>query len=106
MPAAPGLSGGKHTTSTTHLKQSQGILTNTEVIQSTKYLLRLKVRQSIVPAYDSRHLSLDTESDANYTITASLKIKFALACIMYIKRGEFMSSSQKDTFPKAPWPER
>lgn len=55
VPAAPGLSGGKHTTSTTHLEQSQGVLTSTEVLLSTNYLLRLNVRQSTVPAYDSRH---------------------------------------------------
>lgn len=38
VPATPGLGGGKHATSTTHLDQSQGGLTTTKVTEVLKYL--------------------------------------------------------------------
>lgn len=54
-------------------------------------------------------LSLVTESDANYTITANLALNAIITCTVLLQgrlKLQSFNLNQKDTFPKAPWPER
>lgn len=69
---------------------------------NTEYPLRLFVRQPSVQHTTVGILSLVTESVANYTITARI-----INVKVYIKKVIIESMyNEKDTFPKAPWPER
>lgn len=113
VPAAPSLGGSKHTTSAAHLDQSQGRLTTYEVINYyvPNACSDSVVRQPSVPAYDSRHTV--TGHRVRRKLHHHCK-SFDWVClpqhIQNYKKGRRkkwnFSSCQKDTFPKAPWPER
>lgn len=114
VPAAPSFSGGKHATSATHLALGQGSLTSSykHVYRGPHTCSDSVARQPYVPAYDSRHSvtghRVRRKLHHQCKSIDSLFICLGTNSIRYRERRENLSFSwgKKDTFPKAPWPER